>query len=152
MPALTTGKIRRLQQCAAPGGQLVILAIDHRNNLRRSLNPADPAAVGDETLIEFKRQVVAALGPVASAVLIDAEFGAAPVVESGALPGDTGLIPALLSSKMADPNGFVVERIAQVIQKYVDAFNLKAAVNLNFGPRMSPAPYSGQSTDSHPRR
>jgi len=95
MPALTVGKIRRLQQCAAPGGQLVILAIDHRNNLRRSLNPSNPAAVSDETLIEFKRQVVAALGPAASAVLIDAEFGAAPIIESDALPGATGLILAL---------------------------------------------------------
>ena len=36
------GKIRRLQQCATPDGKFVMLALDHRNNLRRSLNPADP--------------------------------------------------------------------------------------------------------------
>ena len=35
-----------------------------------------------------------------------------------------------LSSEVADPNGFVVERIAQVIQKYVDGFNLKDSLSL----------------------
>ncbi len=95
MNALTTGKTRRLQQCATPQGVFSILAIDHRNNLRRSLNPADPAAVPDEALTDFKRAVVAALAPKASAILIDPEYGAAPVITSGALPGATGLIVAL---------------------------------------------------------
>jgi len=89
------GKLRRLQQCATPGGHLVVLAVDHRNNLRRALNPRDPAAVPDEALVAFKREVVAALAPGASAVLLDPEYGALPAIRSGALPGATGLVVAL---------------------------------------------------------
>lgn len=92
---LTTGKIRRLQQCATPEGKLVIMAMDHRGSLRRSLNPQDPAAVRDEVLIAFKEDVTAALAPVASAVLLDPEYGAKPCIASGMLPGTTGLIVAL---------------------------------------------------------
>lgn len=95
MTPLTTGKTRRLQQCATPNGHLTILAIDHRNNLRRSLNPTDPAAVSDEALVDFKLAVVAALAPETSAILIDPQYGAAPAITTGALPGATGLIVAL---------------------------------------------------------
>jgi len=89
------GKLRGLQQCATPQGVFSILAIDHRGNLRRALNPSDPGAVPDEELVAFKREVITALAPVASAVLLDAEYGLAPAVTSGALPGAAGLIVAL---------------------------------------------------------
>ncbi|HIE39622.1 MAG TPA: hypothetical protein EYP77_11260, partial [Anaerolineae bacterium] len=89
------GKLRRLQQCATPEGHLVILAVDHRGNLRRALNPEDPDGVPDKALVAFKQEVVAALAPEASAVLLDPEHGALPAIGSGALPGRTGLIVAL---------------------------------------------------------
>jgi tagatose-1,6-bisphosphate aldolase len=89
------GKVRRLQQCSTPDGRLVILAVDHRASLRRALSLYDPAAVSDEALIEFKRRVVGTLAPATSAVLLDPEYGAGPVIASGALPGATGLIVAL---------------------------------------------------------
>jgi tagatose 1,6-diphosphate aldolase len=108
------GKVRRLQQCATPEGHLVVLAIDHRDSLRRSLNPADPAAVTAESLVEFNRQVVAAVGPAASAVLTDAEFGAAPVIENGALPGGVGLILAL------ERTGYTGDSTARVSQLLPD--------------------------------
>jgi tagatose-1,6-bisphosphate aldolase len=92
---MLTGKMRGLQQCATNKGVFSILAIDHRNNLRRALNPLDPATVSDETLVAIKQDIVAALAPKASAVLLDPEYGLAPVVASGALPGSTGLIVAL---------------------------------------------------------
>jgi tagatose-1,6-bisphosphate aldolase len=92
---MTIGKIRRLQQCATPGGKLVILAVDHRGSLRRALNPRDPAAVSDEALIAFKREIVGALAPTTSAVLLDPEFGAEQSIAGSALPGTTGLIVAL---------------------------------------------------------
>jgi tagatose 1,6-diphosphate aldolase len=92
---MTIGKIRRLQQCASPDGKLVILAVDHRGSLRRALNPSDPAAVSDEALIAFKREVVDALAPTTSAVLLDPEYGTEQSIASGALPGATGLIIAL---------------------------------------------------------
>ena len=92
---MTTGEIRRLQQCATPDGKLVILAVDHRGNLRRALNPRDPAAVSDEELVAFKRDVVAALAPAASAVLLDPEYGVEQNITAGTLPGACGLIVAL---------------------------------------------------------
>jgi len=92
---LTIGKLRRLQQCATPDGKLVVLAMDHRDNLRQALNPQNPDAVPDEALVAFKRDVVAALAPAASAVLLDPEYGAEQSIASGALPRDTGLIVAV---------------------------------------------------------
>ena len=92
---MTIGEIRRLQQCATPDGKLVILAVDHRGNLRRALNPRDPDAVSDEELVAFKRDVVAALAPAASAVLLDPEYGVEQNITAGTLPGACGLIVAL---------------------------------------------------------
>jgi tagatose 1,6-diphosphate aldolase len=110
MTPLSIGKTRRLQQCATPRRVFSILAIDHRNNLRRSLNPADPAAVPDEALVDFKQAVVAALAPEASAILIDPEYGVTPTITSGALPGATGLIVALeRTGYTGDPNARVSE-------------------------------------------
>lgn len=89
------GKIRRLQQCATSGGHFVILAMDHRGNLRRALNPSAPETISYQAMVGFKRQVVGALAPVASAVLLDPEYGAAQAVSGGVLPGQTGLIVAV---------------------------------------------------------
>ncbi len=89
------GKVRRLQQCTTPDGHFVILAMDHRGNLRRSLNPADPEAVSYEAMVDFKGQVVGSLAPAASAVLLDPEYGAAQAVMDGTIPGQTGLIVAI---------------------------------------------------------
>jgi tagatose 1,6-diphosphate aldolase len=107
---MATGKIRRLQQCATPDGKLVILAVDHRGNLRRALNPHDPAAVSDEELVAFKRDVVTQLAPAASAVLLDPEYGVEQCIASGALPGARGLIIALESTGYGgDPAARVTE-------------------------------------------
>ena len=92
---ISAGKLYRLQQCATPEGHLVILAVDHRHSLRRGLNPQDPAAVPDEALVAFKRDVVSAVAPAASAALLDPEYGALPAISAAALPGGSGLIVAL---------------------------------------------------------
>jgi len=110
MTPVAIGKIRRLQQCATPDGKLVILAVDHRGNLRRALNPRDPAAVSDEALVSFKQDVVGALAPAASAVLLDPEYSAEQCIASGALPGARGLIVALeRSGYSGDPAGRISE-------------------------------------------
>jgi len=92
MTTLSIGKIRGLQQCSAPEGAIAVLALDHRGNLRQMLNPSAPNSVSGEQLTGFKQQVVGALAPFATAVLLDAEFGAAQCVASGTLPGKTGLV------------------------------------------------------------
>ncbi len=92
---LTIGKRRGLQQCASPRGVIAALALDHRQNLRRALNPQHPDAVSGEMLRDFKLAVVDALAEQATAVLLDPEFSAAQAIASDALPGHTGLIVAL---------------------------------------------------------
>jgi tagatose-1,6-bisphosphate aldolase len=95
---LTIGKWRGLQGCATLRGALAVLALDHRNNLRQALHPADPAAAPDEVLSAFKREAIAALAPAATAVLLDPQFGAAQCIASGSLPGKTGLLVAVEAS------------------------------------------------------
>lgn len=98
MKTLTIGKLRGLQQCSTPNGALAVLALDHRNNLRRALNPDAPDSVRDEDMTAFKRKLIGALAPAASAVLLDPEVGAAQCIASGALPGPSGLVVAVEAS------------------------------------------------------
>lgn len=92
---LSIGKLRGLQQCASPEGVFVCLALDHRQNLRRALRPDAPSQVDGQELMRFKVEVTAALGDLATAVLLDPEYGAAQAVAAGALPGNVGLVVAL---------------------------------------------------------
>jgi tagatose-1,6-bisphosphate aldolase len=126
MPSLSApplGKLRRLRQAAGPGGTFGVLAIDHRGPLRRRL-AQEPAAAGldlDAALSELKQDIVAALAPESSAVLLDPETGVGPCVEGGALPGDRGLLVALDTGSTGDPAalrtglvpGWSAERIAR---------------------------------------
>ena len=89
------GIMRGLSQCSSSSGAFTILALDHRQNLRRDLRPADPASVAADELIEFKRVVVRAIGSVATGILLDPEYGAAQAIADGSLPGSVGLIVAL---------------------------------------------------------
>lgn len=98
MTTLSIGKLRGLQQCATSRGALAVLALDHRNNLRNALNPQDPHSVSDAELTAFKVQTIAALAPAATAVLLDAEFGAAQCIAAGALPGQVALLVAVEAS------------------------------------------------------
>jgi tagatose 1,6-diphosphate aldolase len=93
--SLSAGKHRGLNQCATASGVFTILALDHRGNLRRILNPNQPESVTHAVMVEFKRQVVAALAPQSSAVLLDPEIGAAPAIVQDALPGTVGLMMAV---------------------------------------------------------
>lgn len=95
MRRLTIGKWRGLGRCATPEGAFSVLALDHRNNLRRILRPDSPDEVPAAELSDFKCRVVRALAPASSAVLLDPEFGAAQCVAAGALPASTGLVVAL---------------------------------------------------------
>ncbi len=95
MNTLSIGKLRGLQQCATPRGGFAVLALDHRNNLRYAFQPDSPEPAGDLAITLFKGEVVDALAPIASAVLLDPELSAAQCIASQRLPGRTGLIVAL---------------------------------------------------------
>ncbi len=95
MRTLSIGKLRGLQQTSTPFHAIAVCALDHRNNLRQLLHPEDPSAATLEEMIAFKVDLVRALAPAASAVLLDPEWSAAQVVAEGALPGATGMIVAV---------------------------------------------------------
>jgi len=89
------GKIRGIQQCTSQRGTFTCLALDHRQNLRRALNPEDPSTVTDSDLTDFKLNVAAALAGEATAVLLDPEYSAAQAVAAGVIPKNAGLVVAV---------------------------------------------------------
>ena len=95
---LSIGKLHGLQRCTSPRGTFTCLALDHRQNLRKALNPADPASVSDADLSRFKLEVTAALADLGTAVLLDPEFFAAQAIAAHVLPKQTGLVVAVEST------------------------------------------------------
>ena len=87
---LPARRVRGLDACSAPGGTFTVLALDHRQNLRKELRPADPGSVTDGEMVEFKRAVVRALGSAGTGVLLDPEIGVGPAIADGSLPGGPG--------------------------------------------------------------
>ncbi|MGD0752626.1 MAG: tagatose 1,6-diphosphate aldolase [Anaerolineales bacterium] len=98
MTTLSIGKLRGLQQCTSERATFTCLALDHRQNLRRALNPADPASVSDLDLTRFKLDVTAALAGAATAVLLDPQYSAAQSVAGGILPRATPFVVAVEST------------------------------------------------------
>ena len=74
-------------------GRIAVLAMDQRATLRRMLDGAGKPS-SDTDLSAFKVDVVRALAPLSSGVLLDADFGVGPVRAAGGLPEDVGLLVA----------------------------------------------------------
>jgi tagatose-1,6-bisphosphate aldolase len=105
------GARRGLAACASPRGTFAVLALDHRQNLRRELRPDDPGSVTYDEMVEFKRAVVRALSPVATGTLLDPEIGAAQSIADGSLPARAGLIVAIEATGYEGPSTARVSRI-----------------------------------------
>jgi tagatose-1,6-bisphosphate aldolase len=108
---LPIGRIRGLRACASARGTFGILALDHRQNLRRELDPTNPAAVGFDRLVDFKRAVVRELGDAATGVLLDPEVGAAQTIVDGSLPAGRGLLVAIEATGYDGPSTARVSRV-----------------------------------------
>jgi tagatose 1,6-diphosphate aldolase/sulfofructosephosphate aldolase len=81
-----------LAPISRPDGSLAIVAMDQRNTLRRMLS-AENMLTDDETVRSFKVDVVEALSPSASAVLLDPSFGVPAVHDANAMaPGCATLV------------------------------------------------------------
>lgn len=93
--SLSIGKLRRLQQCSTPDSMFVIMALDHRDQLRAALNPNNPDSITYNEMVIFKQEITRALSPTSSAILLDPQFGAAQSVAGGSLTGATGLMVCL---------------------------------------------------------
>ena len=110
MPFLL-GTRRGLEACASARGTFAVLALDHRQNLRRELHPEDPAVTTYAEMVEFKRAVVRALAASATGTLLDPEIGAAQCVADGSLPGRAGLIVAIEATGYEGPATARVSRV-----------------------------------------
>jgi tagatose 1,6-diphosphate aldolase len=105
------GTRRGLDACASARGTFAILALDHRQNLRRELHPENPAATTYAEMIDFKRAVVRALSRVATGTLLDPEIGAAQCIADGSLPAAAGLIVAVEATGYDGPSSARISRM-----------------------------------------
>lgn len=105
------GARRGLAACASDRGTFAVLALDHRQNLRRELRPDDPASVTYDQMVEFKRAVVRALAPVATGTLLDPEIGAAQCIADGSMPARAGLLVAIEATGYLGPSTTRVSRV-----------------------------------------
>src|SRR3954468_7016981 len=101
----TTAEQRAIGQLSAPGGRLAVLAADQRTKLVEALQgaglPSDLASMQ-----AFKADLVAAMAPVAPAMLLDPEIALPYVADEGALPARTGVLVSLeRSGSRRGPDG-----------------------------------------------
>ena len=89
------GTYRHLTQTSTRNGHFVVLAIDHRANLKANLDAAAPAPLTGEEFAAFKGLVLSELLEHASAVLTDPAYGIAQGVVSGAISGQHGILSPL---------------------------------------------------------
>ena len=101
---LSIGKLRGLQQLADTRGLLTMCAIDHRGALQRALNESDPKSVSYQDMVDFKLDLCKAVSDVASAVLLDPEFGAGQAIAAGVLPGRVGLLVSMEKTGYSSTN------------------------------------------------
>lgn len=105
------GARRGLAACGSPTGRFLVLALDHRQNLRRELRPDDPESVTYDEMVDFKVAAVRALSPSVSGVLLDPEVGVAQAIADDALPAATGLIVAVEATGYLGPAGARQSRV-----------------------------------------
>ena len=98
------GTRRGIAACASARGTFAVLALDHRQNLRKEIRPDNPESVSVDEMAELKGDVVSALASRVSGVLLDPEFGAPRCIEDGSLPGDVGLIVAIEATGYEGPS------------------------------------------------
>ena len=61
MNTLSLGKIRGLQQLADLRGILTMCAVDHRESLKKAMNPEQPEAVSYQDIVDFKLDLCCAM-------------------------------------------------------------------------------------------
>lgn len=90
--SLSVGTLRGLQQISDARGIFTMTAMDQRGALQTMLGLGGPDY---QRMRAVKVEVVRALAPHTTALLLDPLFGAAECVAEGALPGSCGLIVAI---------------------------------------------------------
>ncbi len=91
----THGKFRHFSRCTTPDGHFVILAIDHRANLRSALDRHVAAPITDNEFTNFKQAILKASAPEVSAVLTDPAYGIGAGIAERTIAGQVGLLAPL---------------------------------------------------------
>jgi tagatose-1,6-bisphosphate aldolase len=108
---LTTAESRAFQQLTTEDGRLAIVAGDQRRSLVAMRERAGLPA-GAEELRAIKADIVEALGPGASGVLLDPELALPALVDNGVVPRATGILVAVERSGGRSENGL---RVAELV-------------------------------------
>ncbi|MER3416341.1 MAG: tagatose-bisphosphate aldolase [Gemmataceae bacterium] len=100
---LTPGKVRGLQRISNANGTLTMVALDQNSSMINMMRDSFKKTGQDrepsyEEIVEAKLELTRALAPHASAVLLDAYYGAWNALASGCLPRQTGLLVRLEKS------------------------------------------------------
>ena len=90
----TTAESRALQQLTTDDGRLAIVASDQRQSLVK-LRDRGGLSSSAEELRRLKSDIVEALAPEATGVLLDPEYSLPALVDDGVVPRDTGILVAV---------------------------------------------------------
>lgn len=83
-------------------GRFGVLAADHRDSLRRVMDPADPDRVSAAAIVALKRDLVVGLANWATGVMLEPEYSIPQL--TGALPDGVGFVAALeAQGYLSDP-------------------------------------------------
>lgn len=81
-----------------------VLAVDHRDSLRLFLEPTAPESVPNELLTSIKSDLVRAVSPFATGVMLEPEYSIPQLVDNGSLAPGVGFLAALESQGyLGDP-------------------------------------------------
>lgn len=72
-----------------------VLAVDHRDSLRLFLEPTAPESVPNEMLTSIKSDLVRAVSPFATGVMLEPEYSIPQLIDDGALADGVGFLAAL---------------------------------------------------------
>jgi tagatose 1,6-diphosphate aldolase len=86
-------------------GVFRVLAVDHRDSLRVFLEPTAPESVPSELLTSIKSDLVRAVSPFATGVMLEPEYSIPQLVDDGSLAEGVGFIAALeAQGYLGDPS------------------------------------------------
>jgi len=97
-----------LSKLARHSGTFAMVAVDQREALRGMFAAHQSEPVPDSMLAQFKVDVAEVLSPFGSALLVDEQFGLKPIIDSGVLNPNCGLIVAM-DELIGPPGGAAVD-------------------------------------------
>ena len=89
------GGLGGLTNLTDDNGRFGVFAIDHRDPLRAFLVPDDPFSIAAEELTALKIEMVRAVAPEATGVMLEPEYSIPQAIEAGAVPDGVGFVAAL---------------------------------------------------------